>query len=613
MAITYNEYVNKGGALTDLASVQKSIIAAAKRAAKAGRRDKIEVVLPGGKYTLTKPFKLSAKETPELNSLDISFRAEVPGMAEISSLVRMDGTKFVKAEDHEYFTYDFIKEEGKAPLFRDFFLNFKKLPVARSRNFACIDSFSAFREGKASCDGIYIPMDIAERIVSAPIGGTEIMLYLEWDFVLLHVESIDLTDTKTEKDVTYAFARVKDKELEVTAKGLNTYIDMKNRETYIINAPGLVELNTFAYDYTAGVLYLNPANPEYNWCHAMEYPACEALFELEGVKGVSFTGITFRGTTVGYPCKNRYFSGQANTLPGYGGVRSGRLAAAAILARDVRNITVSGCNFRDLGTNGVQVVDSSVGVKVIDSIFQNVSMCGVTIGNPTWEWGDPKNRTFRARVENCYFNHIAYDYPSAPAIYIAQVDGLKLLHNTVEDCGYSAVSVGWNWNTVSWELGEQVNIRGAELAYNYFHNYMQLLKDGGAIYVLGSNCNHESTSERFNCMHDNFALLDERKNEYGKYGYYCDGSASNWNVYHSVVLNTEQMPIFSQPHPQALSYHNHFTDIWSNTTPHVSTHVPTRDIVRTNYVYDNITPEEYLEKYPEAKAIRDAAGCKTIL
>jgi hypothetical protein len=80
-------------------------------------------------------------------------------------------------------------------------------------------------------------------------------------------------------------------------------------------------------------------------------------------------------------------------------------------------------------------------------------------------------------------------------------------------------------------------------------------------------------------------------------------------VYHNVVLNNEQMPIFSQPHPGALSYHNHFTDIWSNTTPHVSTDQVQRDIIRTNYVYDDLAPEEYLEKYPEARAIRDAAGC----
>jgi hypothetical protein len=240
-------------------------------------------------------------------------------------------------------------------------------------------------------------------------------------------------------------------------------------------------------------------------------------------------------------------------------------------------------------------------------------MCGVTVGNPSWEWENEKNRTFHARVENCRFRHIAYAYPSAPCIYFGQVDGVKLLHNTVEDCAYSAVSIGWTWSPAEFELGERVNIRGAELAYNYFHNYMQLLKDGGAIYVLGGNANRYTTPERFNRMHDNFALLDERKNEYGKYGYYCDGSASNWDVYHSVVLNTEQMPIFSQPHPQALSYHNHFTEIYSNTTPHVSTHVPMRDIIRENYVYDNVTPEEYLAKHPEAKRIRDAAGSTLFL
>ena len=300
--------------------------------------------------------------------------------------------------------------------------------------------------------------------------------------------------------------------------------------------------------------------------------------------------------------------GQANNVRGIG-----RLRCAAILARNVRNLTVEGCHFEHLGVNGVQVVDHSVGVTVKNCVFRDVGMCGVSIGNPTWNWHEEKNRTFCARVENNYFSHIAYDAPAAPCIYVAQVDGLKLLHNTVEDCAYSAVSVGWNWTPQTWELGEKVNIRNAELAYNYFHNYMQLLKDGGAIYVLGSNCNHNTTSDRFNRMHDNFALLDERKNVYGKYGYYCDGSASNWDVYHSVVLNNERMPIFSQPYPGALSYHNHFTDIYSNTTPHVSTHVPPRDVVRENYVYDDITAEEYLAKYPEAEAIRNAAGCKNLI
>ena len=515
----------------------------------------------------------------------------------------------MQAEGKDYFTYDFIKEEGKAPLFRDFFLNFKYIEPARSRAWINPNAFSADEKaGKGIREGLWVPFDLAKQVAEAPIGATEIMMYIEWVFTILHVASVDLSKTYTEGDVTYALVRLKDDEMEKFATTLSSNYNIGGRITFFRNAPAFLETNTYAYDYNAGVLYAKPENPEYTWCHAWEYPACETLFDIEGLSDLKIEGITFYGTTSSRPCRGRYICGQANTIARLDGERSGREKSAAILAKDVRNLSVKNCAFRDLGSNGVQVVDHSVGVTVKDSIFMNVGMCGVTVGNPTWEWDQEKNRTFAVRIENNSFRHIAYSYPAAPCIYIGQVDGLKILHNTVEDCGYSAISVGWIWSPAEFELGERVNIRNAELAYNYFRNYMQLLKDGGAIYVLGGNANRFTTPERFNKMHDNFAILDERKNEYGKYGYYCDGSASNWDVYHSVVLNNEQMPIFSQPHPQALSYHNHFTEIYSNTTPHVSTHVPMRDVVRENFIYDNVTPEEYLAKHPEAKRIQDAAG-----
>ena len=604
MPITCNAYVPKTAECVDLASVRREILAAAKRAAKAGRRDQFEVILPVGTYNLTKPFRLSATENPELASLSLSFRATFPGMAKISSLVRMDGKKFVKAEGHDYFTYDFMKEEGKRPLFRDFFLNFRNIPTSTSAVWRNIDAVTPEeKSGKCPREGLWAPIEIAKQVASAPIGGTEIMMYIEWDFAIFHVDSIDFTRTREHEGKTYVLVRLKGDEAATLTQKMGTTLNIGGRETFFRNSPGLLTVDTYAYDPSAGVLYLNPNNPEYTWCHAMEYPACEVLFDFEGVKDVTVEGLSFTGVSSGFACENLYLSGQANCVIG-----RGRLQTAAILAKDVRNFTVKGCYFKDVDANGVQVVDHSVGVKILDSLFDNVGMCGVTVGNPSWNWQEEKNRTFCARVENCRFRHIAYAYPSAPCIYFGQVDGLKLLHNTVEDCAYSAVSVGWTWSPAEFELGERVNIRGAVLAYNYFRNYMQLLKDGGAIYVLGGNANRNTTPERFNVMHDNFAIVDARKNEYGKYGYYCDGSASNWDVYHSVVLNTEQMPIFSQPHPQALSYHNHFTEIYSNTTPHVSTHVPVRDIVRENYVYDNVSPEEYLAKYPEAKRIHDAAG-----
>ena len=215
MPIICNEYAIKRTEVTDLASVHKEILAVAKRAAKANCRTRYEVVLPTGKHTLTDTFRLSAKKNPELDFLELTIRTEYPGMAEISSLVRLDGQKFVKAEGQSYYTYDFVKEEGKKPLFRDLFLNFKHICTGRSRRFRNVTKHPAAEKlGANEYEGLWIPTDIAERMASAPLGTPEIMMPLEWTFAILHVVGLDLTRTCTEEGVSYTLAHIKEGELE---------------------------------------------------------------------------------------------------------------------------------------------------------------------------------------------------------------------------------------------------------------------------------------------------------------------------------------------------------------------------------------------------------------
>ena len=612
MAITVKKIVASHETLDGLAEAKAYILAAAKEAADAGRTDKMVVEIGQGYHYLSEPFVLSVEETPELANLELTLRAAYPNTATLTSWGRVMGDNFAPAEGmKDVYTYTFPKDEnGKFPLFRDLFVNGTRITASKSpvwRN--PVPFLPEERDGTVKRAGLYAPIAIARQLAEGKAGASEVMMYVVWEFVILHATGADLSNTREFGGETYALITFREGEMDYFCEKSARHLNVGSRETYFMNSPAfLTEPGTYAYDYYTGTLYVHLPKGTSPDRFAVEYPLLDTLISLDGLKNARIEGLNFIAAASPYVCENPMWIGQANNVRGLG-----RLKCAAILARNVRGLTVEGCRFEHLAVNGVQVYDHSVGVTVKNCIFRDVGMCGVSIGNPTWNWQEEKNRTFCARVENNYFNHIAYDAPAAPCIYIAQVDGLKLLHNTVEDCAYSAVSVGWNWNPVSWELGERVNIRNAELAYNYFRNYMQILKDGGAIYVLGSNCNRLTTADRFNRMHDNFALLDERNLEYGKYGYYCDGSASNWDVYHNVVLNNEQMPIFSQPHPTALSYHNHFTDIYSNTTPHVSTHVPPRDVVRENYVYDNITPEEYLAKYPEAEAIRVAAGCKDLV
>ena len=612
MAITLKKIVSSTASYNELSEMKAHILAAAKEAAEANRVDKLVVEFSQGYHYLSEPLTLSAEENPELASLELTLRATYAGTTTLTSWGRVMGDQFTPAEGMEgVYAYTFPKDEnGKFPLFRDLFVNGSRIRMSRSVSWKNPDPFiPEERRGEVKRAGLYAPIEIVRKLAEGTVGATELMMYVEWEYCTLHVLGADLSNTKEVNGETYALITFREGEMDYFCEKSVNHLNVGNRKTFFMNTPAfLTEPGTFAYDYYNGTIYVCLPEGVSPSRFAVEYPLLDTLLSLDGLKNATVEGLNFIAAGSAYVCENPIWIGQANNIRNIG-----RLKCAAILARNMRGFTVDGCRFEALGVNGVQVYDQSVGTTVKNCVFRDVGMCGVTIGNPANRWEEEKNRTFAARVENNYFNHIAYDAPAAPCIYLAQVDGVKLLHNTVEDCAYSAVSIGWTWVPANFELGERVNIRGAELAYNYFHNYMQLLKDGGAIYVLGGNANRVTTPERFNRMHDNFALLDSRKNEYGKYGYYCDGSASNWEVSHSVVLNNEMMPIFSQPYPGALSYHNHFTEIYSNTTPHISTHVPPRDIIRENYVYDNLTPEEYLAKYPEAKRIADAAGCKNLI
>ena len=408
---------------------------------------------------------------------------------------------------------------------------------------------------------------------------------------------------------THALVTLWDGEIDFLCEKTLKILNIGNRNTFFRNSPAFLdEPYSYAYDYTNGLLTLRIPEDISPNSFAVEYAGLENLFVFEGVDGFTVENLCFTGVTSKYVCEKPIVAGQANCMRGVG-----RLRHAAILAENTRHLTVRDCRFNAVGGNGVQSVNNSTALTVQNCVFKNIGMCGVTVGNPSYNWDDFKNHTRNTRIENNHFEHIGYAFPAAPCIYSGMVDSIKILHNTIKDCAYSAMSVGWGWVPVPYEPGEKFNVRDAEIAYNYIEDFMQILKDGGAIYVLGGNANHVSTPERFNRMHDNFAILSvpTRSGDDGKYGYYCDGASSNWDVRDSVVIGVAGMPIYSQHHPSALSFHNHFTNIYSTTEPgYDNTHVPERDVAIIDFHLVTEGGDALLAKYPEAQAIRDAAGAK---
>ena len=234
-------------------------------------------------------------------------------------------------------------------------------------------------------------------------------------------------------------------------------------------------------------------------------------------------------------------------------------------------------------------------------------MSAIVIGNRTTAWEKPENRNFDIEITNNRLHTIGFDYPAAGGIYISTVDGLRILHNTIEKTAYSGMTVGWGWSRVHYSLGEKVNIRDAEIAYNKIIDFMQTLRDGAAIYVLGANCAWGNT-RHFNFMHDNYAER-ELYVDHSKRGYYMDGSSTNWEVYNNVIFGV-RLPIFSQFHvPEQYTHHNYIHDIYTDYPIDPGNHAPERDTIVENCIYVAEGKEKLFEIYPKAKDIFEASGC----
>ena len=612
MAIEINRYASKDTTFSDFSAIREAILTAAREAEAAGKHDSFTVELDGTYHFLTEPLVLSATENPELLSLDITLRSRFSRGATLQSWRHAFGKDFVQsAENPCLYTCQLEKEpDGKYPLFHELFLNGKPIETSFSPAWKNRVPLSPEeRRGEVKRKGLYVPLEIAEQLAAGECGSTELLMEIEWQFASLHATGVDLSDTRDFGGVPHALVTFREGEMDYLCTAMTSILNIGNRNCFFKNSPAfLSEPNTYAYDYERGVIYLlldKPTPPE---LFAVEYATLENLIHIEGLENVTLEDLCFTGVTSKYVCEHPYLAGQANCI--VKGV--GRLRHAAILLENVRNVTVRGCSFDHIGCNGVQSVDASVNVTVENCIFKHVGMCAVTVGNPSSVWDEPKNRNYNVRVLNNYFEHIAYDYPASPCIYLGMVDGLEILHNTIRGCAYSGMSVGWGWASVPYEPGEKFNVRDAEIAYNYIENFMDMLRDGGAIYVLGGNANPKTTTRRFNRMHDNFAILAKGgKGE--KYGYYCDGSSSNWDVYHNVMVGCAH-PLFSQHTvPSAYTYHNHIHDIYVALTGDLVGYEHSHAAHRDVYFYDiNLVEGDFAalaQKHPAAADIRAAAGC----
>lgn len=549
---------------------------------------------------LTAPLVFDAAEEPALRSVRLTVTAK--DGAAVTGCAPLDKAQFIPVPGTAYYRCQLPADgEGRFPRIHDFYVDGKRIPQAAAESYINPFEFANFadRDDPENYRGVYVPLSLAQQLKDADLTDCELTVHVEWECHTMQLESIDFTDTAAHEGVTYVRAKPIPSQMYTFVKGMNPILGIKERVSILSNHERFLQPGTFTYNSKTGVLLYCPAGSIAG--QRLEIPLAEQLLIIRGMEGVHLDGLTFTGTTSGYVCDNGYMAGQANNE-----ARAGRLPHAALLTENVRDFAMTGCRFTELGGNGVLMTGRSVKVRVGKCLFENIGMSALSIGNPSTVWEDPDNQNISVSVENNVFRHIGYEYPTSVGFYMGMVDGLRFTRNTMHETAYSAVSVGWGWVQVPYELGEKVNIRDAEIAYNRITDYMQILRDGAAIYVLGANCT-AAYGRRFNFMHDNYAER-ELFRDTSKRGYYMDGSASNWEVWDNVTVGC-RLPVFSQFHvPVQFTHHNFIHDIYTTDPIDPGNHAPDRDTILGECFFVPEGKETMFTRYPKAKAIADAAG-----
>jgi hypothetical protein len=270
------------------------------------------------------------------------------------------------------------------------------------------------------------------------------------------------------------------------------------------NSPAFLAEGTFAI--ADGVLHYLPLPGE--GLSDVVAPVMETLLRGKGVHDVVFKGITFADATWLQPSSpegflhyhgNGYYAGGEITTVSFGeGMGSVNVPADSksmpgnIVLTDSSRIVFDGCRFTRLGGVALEFQGTSDSNVLRNSVVADVAGGGVVIGGQARD----------CRIENNHIHHIGLDYHGSPAILLSGTRNVVVAHNEINDVPHAGIVVYAG--------------TGAQVLHNLVHDTMQVLADGGGIYLAGSQGSSHANGAlvRGNVVRDtitpyNFALYTD--------------------------------------------------------------------------------------------------------
>ena len=360
---------------------------------------------------------------------------------------------------------------------------------------------------------LYVPR--IDRQFSNP-AHLEAFIIQDWVTNVMRIDSIIESDTES-------ILKFKEPESEIEFKRPWPILraDRKSDTNHFYILRNAIELldrpGEWYYEPATSILYFYPLqnnniftcglnNDSGSFYHELILPVTETLFEIEGtidkpLHSLRFEGITFCNTTWLRPSEEGHVPLQAgmyildaysdSSAPGGNVAWVGRQKASITVSNAI-DCSIHNCYFRNTGAGAIDLIEGVKDSSITGCSFYDIGGNAITVGffgDKDFEVHCPYNPENQAilcdsiEISNNYIHSPATEDWGCVAICTGYASDIIIRNNEIINSPYSAISMGWGWTEEPNCMHDNV------ILDNYIKGFGIHMNDCGAIYTLSSQPN----------------------------------------------------------------------------------------------------------------------------
>ena len=271
-------------------------------------------------------------------------------------------------------------------------------------------------------------------------------------------------------------------------------------------------------------------------------PFSESLIQIKGeenqlVKNIRFEGISFKHCAWEIP-EAGYCGVQAcyfDARPKSGWTEE---VPAAIKVEWAENCTFDNCNFENLGGSGLGLGMGTEKCSITNSNFSDISANGIMVGEgkerfidgEVWWKKAPEQVALGNTIENCKVTNCGVQFFGAIGIWCGFTAQTTIKNNEIADLPYSGISIGWEWSPA------KTPCRSNVIDGNHIHHIMNVLSDGGGIYMLGLQPGSKLINNHIHDVEINAGRAESN-------GMFIDEGTTNVIIANNLIYNIAKSPL----------------------------------------------------------------------